>query len=858
MFKKIKNGDEAAFLTLLIIAAFIFCIPYMILTGNTPQIYNDIVLEWTSRVFANKSAEMFLIYLLSFFGIISYLIYYFIVKYKNKNETENIKKIPISKPVLFLIGAAVFYETLVVFDIKNFVFIFAFLYTLILYFKNKNKIIDGLIFYFINLYTVYAIFRLYAFLGGIHHMEHLLAVAIAFVVSTLLLFIKDSTKIISKIILINQLFLPCLLLLFLTNKYKYNEEFIIINPPFLMQAFIYIIISVLLIEAIYLLKKNWGKENSFNKILSLGALISIAGFNSFLYQGAVVPMDLHHPFENIIGFHQIFQMGQTPFSEYIPISGLYSIIHGAIFQLFSEGLISQINIADNIFFFIFCIFAIVLLKFHVDKKYLFLFAVLYVNLSYDRSVFILPIMLILSLPKLIENKNLWLKVWILTSLFHGLYYPLLGASVCFGFFPLAIYQFITYIKSDDIKKQIKKFSFYFYWALTFFMIIISTPLLIGTYKHIKAMGNQTILADGIARFGQSYGKSFMPYLSDNVFYKLILIYCLTFIIPALFIWVAFALALKIFNFKANEKIKSENITKGLTVFSLVIFPLVAYTYTTVRLDVNTIYARSFPVLFAAVVMLVLYSIKYLKNKYLKYLLISFSLFVMLFSSCYRLITYNEAKLVPYYRIPKRLNYIKNDTEYKIKTGFIDQNTMDAIITSKPQDKDKSKNYFAKGVFAIYYIHNLKGISTLEAGTIKGYKAAIETVDILKNAKDTVVSKSIDPLGCYYLYHYLLTSGDYIWQKDSRQFIYNNGYDLNYVYKNNNKIPLGIKYFIYILYQIVLIYLVSKLLVYINDTIINCFAKCFIVNFSAVLSKIFITPITMILNFFIMKGLVERV
>ena len=66
----------------------------------------------------------------------------------------------------------------------------------------------------------------------------------------------------------------------------------------------------------------------------------------------------------------------------------------------------------------------------------------------------------------------------------------------------------------------------------------------------------------------------------------------------------------------------------------------------------------------------------------------------------------------------------------IKTGFIDQNTMDAIITSKPQDKDKSKNYFAKGVFAIYYIHNLKGISTLEAGTIKGYKAAIETVDII--------------------------------------------------------------------------------------------------------------------------------
>ncbi len=84
------------------------------------------------------------------------------------------------------------------------------------------------------------------------------------------------------------------------------------------------------------------------------------------------------------------------------------------------------------------------------------------------------------------------------------------------------------------------------------------------------------------------------------------------------------------------------------------------------------------------------------------------------------------------------------------------------------------------------------------------------------------------------------------------------FSTRHIFKNNSKIPLGIKYFIYILYQIVLIYLVSKLLVYINDTIINCFAKCFIVNFSAVLSKIFITPITMILNFFIMKGLVEKV
>lgn len=78
-----------------------------------------------------------------------------------------------------------------------------------------------------------------------------------------------------------------------------------------------------------------------------------------------------------------------------------------------------------------------------------------------------------------------------------------------------------------------------------------------------------------------------------------------------------------------------------------------------------------------------------------------------------------------------------------------------------------------------------------------------------------------------------------------------------VFISNSKIPLKAKYLIYIVYQFVLILLMSKLLRYLNSVILSYFTLWFIQKFSAIISKILITPITMILNFFVMKGLIEK-
>ena len=79
-----------------------------------------------------------------------------------------------------------------------------------------------------------------------------------------------------------------------------------------------------------------------------------------------------------------------------------------------------------------------------------------------------------------------------------------------------------------------------------------------------------------------------------------------------------------------------------------------------------------------------------------------------------------------------------------------------------------------------------------------------------------------------------------------------------VFQNNSKIPLKGKYLIYLLYQCVLIFLVSRLLNIIDAAIVEHVQIALIQSLSAIIAKIVITPITMVLNFFVMKGIIEKI
>lgn len=79
-----------------------------------------------------------------------------------------------------------------------------------------------------------------------------------------------------------------------------------------------------------------------------------------------------------------------------------------------------------------------------------------------------------------------------------------------------------------------------------------------------------------------------------------------------------------------------------------------------------------------------------------------------------------------------------------------------------------------------------------------------------------------------------------------------------VFRNKTKISLKWKYLIYIAYQLVLIFIMSQLLRGFNTVIVNYCDIDFILRISSIIAKIMITPITMVLNFFVMKGVIEKI
>lgn len=79
-----------------------------------------------------------------------------------------------------------------------------------------------------------------------------------------------------------------------------------------------------------------------------------------------------------------------------------------------------------------------------------------------------------------------------------------------------------------------------------------------------------------------------------------------------------------------------------------------------------------------------------------------------------------------------------------------------------------------------------------------------------------------------------------------------------VFKNNSNIPLKWKYVIYLLYQCVLIFFISKLLNRVNIYLLTHVTLAVVKNFSTIISKILVTPITMVLNFIVMKNVIEKI
>ena len=78
----------------------------------------------------------------------------------------------------------------------------------------------------------------------------------------------------------------------------------------------------------------------------------------------------------------------------------------------------------------------------------------------------------------------------------------------------------------------------------------------------------------------------------------------------------------------------------------------------------------------------------------------------------------------------------------------------------------------------------------------------------------------------------------------------------HVFTDQGNCPLFLKYAMYVLHQCVLVYFVSIILVVVEPKIANLLLQISDIPVSYLFAKVFITPITMAINFVVLKNLLK--
>ena len=785
MPKYVGNKKRIMFLFIMSIVGSIFALIFLAINGNGNQVINDIVVEYTSILQSNKSAERNLLFLLIFAGIIIYLIYYMIEK-KRSSGIEQTVALTFNesnqKSKEFMCALVAIAATSILIYNNNYQIVtISIFYAVILFVIDSELTYAGICLYYLSVYSVIALFRIYAIAGGEYSINNMMVAVAAFIISVIPLLFRNKKRVLMRLSMLEAIIIPFTLLVYLADRYKYGNEYMVIDAPNATRNIILIIIAAFIIEAVIILIKKWNKAEKIEEIITLGSCVVIMAFNRFDGTGAIMPVDMHHPFENIIGYSQVLELGQIPFKNYIPVSGMYSIVQGAVFNFFGDGgTFANYYITNNLFYLFIIIVIIALLRTQIESSYVLLISLIYYVQTYNRQIFMLPIMLLLLWPKLIDKKNAWLITWFLTSLFQGLYYPLYGVATCVAFFPLGIWQMVTFIKSGELKKRLKDYKFWIGWGICLILLVVCVRYLVGTLRHMLAMSGQSLLADGISRFGQLVPTWFFPYFGNEYLgLKLALYYIFTIMIPVIFVWIAFAIAIKFAGIRFVEnKIIINNKKKMCCALAVVIMPIICYTFTFTRLDIDGIYARSTGVLFAGMVLVLVLSWSYIKESKLRILLVYLMLLIPAVVNMEGIFaTENDSKLAVYYAVPENYIFVDNDEVEKLGTGFINKDVYANICSLNEQFKNKDKELSYMGdpsLFGYFYLLGIKGDGAMELTfTVKSLSAVQETIEIAKD-NQSIIGPSFTSYYNYYLYYWLMTSGEYYWDADLWDFIPNNG------------------------------------------------------------------------------------
>lgn len=762
--KKLAKNNNIV-LSIMMLLGSIIILLFLAYTGNSNEKFTDVVIENLAIIGGNKSSERVLVYGLILVGIVAYLFYDLAIRKKRLINTKEELFDKVNTSAITFIGFLTLYIVqAAVYNTNNWLLLISlFLYIVSKSLKKTSKT-NIFVVYFCAAYALLGIYRLLTlFLGtvGVTQTIYFGVIFVAFLISLVILLV-DNPLISSRFILLCQIFIPLNISVLLYDRYEYHEQIIQVSNPIQAVAFISIILLVLIALSIKKVLKDWNGISDIDNAITTGAFIAIMFVNRFNGTGAMITTDVHHPYENIIGYFQVFEQGQSLFKQYVPISGLYSLLHGFLFKIFGNGEASFYYISDNIYYLVAIIATALLLKNRIENIYILFISLTFMMIDYDRVIFIFPIMLILSHPSLIKRRGWWGIVWFITSLFHGLYYPLYGAAVALAFLPLGIKQVKEYVGNKEYKADFKSIYFVGSCILSLMILILSVPALYGMYKHISMLSSQTILADGLARFGQTVPQNLFPVLARYQGIRVILYYLLSFLPLVLIAWVGFILFV---------------LTKNCIYLAVALVPAVSYSSTLVRIDFDSIYARSEAPVFAACFMVIILILNEKVSGSLKKYMIILSLTIVAISGQVGLSSVGD-KLDSIYRVPDNYIYVENDPVERLGHGFVEDEMYYTVSAYHEKFKDKEDLTFLGDpiYFGHFYLGDVNGIGPIEIVNIpKSYDAATEALECVRN-NYSFVGSVFYPHDTYYIYNWLMTSGEYIWSAENAEFV-PNVYDL---------------------------------------------------------------------------------
>ena len=600
-----------------------------------------------------------------------------------------------------------------------------------------------------------------------------------------------------RITLLLQLPIPLLLTLYLRDTYLYQGR--LLRVPFAPGYYllIYTLLAGCCLSLAFFFKKAGLSHDMF---VAKVTPIVIFIYRSYQCCPMFAQPDQHHHGEQMIPWQQIIDLGQKPYSEYTPVSGLFPLVNGFLQNILMEGTVSDYAPALSLTTALFALLTMYLITLHIGSTRALLLAALFSLPAYNRQYMVLPLLLLFYLPSLLHRKGLWLRVWLFSCFLGGLYYPLFGAAVLVGTLPLLLLQIKGYIKAGSLKEDLKKPSFYTGWGLCLIPILLCLPLLARMALHTLTYSSQTVPADGISLAGQHPPDSFLSLFSGFPAFRGSLYLIYRFFLPAFWLWLPFLLLLLCLSGGKNT-LKNENTRLHVcSLLSVLLTLAVSYSYTLVRADTNVYLARTAPVLiavgglFSAVRLLGPQSPATVKKKASVLLA---ALCCSLPFLCYAhvgdektpalwtypdgddtLVADDASKLFTYYTVPD--TFVKMSEEdllsdpSRLGSGFMvaDQfsylRSYDRVLQKMSSIGEADRSYMGYDGQGFYYYLNTRACATGFLPVARSSRAQGRLLEAAIN--DRPIIFPLDPEKSYYLYRWLMSGeADYVYDRDDNCF-----------------------------------------------------------------------------------------